>query len=476
MTPNCSYRHTTPYLFRISAIIVLFISLIQAQQFDASKASRISGTPARHSEEWIRHAVIYEIYPRAFSAEGTFAGIERKLPELKSLGVTVLWIMPVHPVGIEKRKGKLGSPYSVRDYYAINPEFGTLKDFKHLVDRSHRMGFHLIMDLVANHTSWDSQLIHDHPEWFTKDSAGNIVSPVPDWSDVADLNYSNSGLRQYMITMMKYWVEIIGIDGFRCDVADMVPLDFWEEARASLDSIKPVLMLSESARPDHHERAFDLTYSWNLYGLLAKLISGSLSAQQLGELLHAEDTTYPIHSLLLRFSSNHDENAWDNSDVVKFGERGAKLAAVIVNTIPGVPLVYNGQEAGNTQKLPLFEKTTITWNDTSKFRQMYVSLFKLRRLHPALSGESWQTIQTNNDSTVYAFERAAEKDTLIIVYNFSRFPFTGVLNFSNLKLFTKSEVHLVVAFTGEKLKFRLTNEKRVAVKIPKTGYRIFVVE
>ena len=237
---------------RLLLIFILLLgipSLPYSQTNDSARGRNLSSFHARHSEDWVRQGIIYEIYTRSFSPAGNFRGIEKRLPELKKLGVTILWIMPIHPVGVLHHKGKLGSQYSVQDYYGINPEFGTIDDFKRLVNRAHELGFHLIIDLVANHTSWDSKLINDHPDWFTKDSAGNIVSPNPDWTDVADLNYSQPGLRRYMIEMMKYWVRDIGIDGFRCDVAEMVPTDFWEAARAALDSIKPVMMLAEAHIP-----------------------------------------------------------------------------------------------------------------------------------------------------------------------------------------------------------------------------------
>jgi glycosidase len=212
------------------------VTLIETKFLDDLLKSIYYGKPALKSPDWVKDAIIYEVYLRSFSKEGNFAGLEKKLPELKSLGVTVLWLMPIHPVGRTNRKGTLGSPYAVQDYYGINPEFGTLQDFKRLLNAVHRNGMKLIIDLVANHTSWDSKLINEHPDWFTRNERGNIVPPNADWTDVADLDYSKPDLRHYMIQMMLYWVRDVGIDGFRCDVAELVPTDFWDEARARLNT------------------------------------------------------------------------------------------------------------------------------------------------------------------------------------------------------------------------------------------------
>ncbi|HXX64439.1 MAG TPA: alpha-amylase family glycosyl hydrolase, partial [Bacteroidota bacterium] len=325
------------------------------------------GVPARKSADWVKDAAIYSVYLRSFSAEGNFAGLEKRIPELKELGITVLWLMPIHPVGVLNRKGSLGSPYAVQDYYGINPDFGTLQDFKRLLSSAKRNGMHLIIDLVADHTSWDSKLIKEHPEFFRKNAKGEIVSPNADWTDVAALDYSQSALRRYMIDMMRYWVKDVGIDGFRCDVAELVPRDFWEEARAQLDRIKPVMMLSEGSIPEHHVKAFDLTYAWNFYDQLSPLLEGKKPATLVFDLLKRERLQYPTGSLRMRFTTNHDKNAYDAPAVLKFGEPGLRLLTVLVNTIPGVPLLYTGEEAANDQRLSLFEKVPVDW---SRPRQM----------------------------------------------------------------------------------------------------------
>jgi len=423
---------------------------------------------ARPSEEWVRNGIIYEVYTRAFSNEGTFAGVEQRLPELKKLGVTILWFMPIHPIGEKNRKGTLGSPYSVKDYYGINPEFGTLDDFKRLLAKAHELGFKVIIDLVANHTAWDSKMAEEHPEWFTKDSAGNFVPPVADWSDVIDLNYDNKELRSYMIDMMKYWVRDVGIDGFRCDVSEMVPTDFWNEARAALDSIKPIFMLSEGMHAEHHLKAFDATYGWNSYHTMAAIFKGEKPASELDSVLRRESLAYPKGSLRMRFSSNHDENAWDNPDVVKFGKEGAKLAAVLTATYPGIPLLYNGQEVGNSTKLGLFEKFAIDWTKGTEWIEFYKKIFSIRAHNHSLASGDYQYVKNTRPREVYTFIRTTGKNTILAAFNFSAGERTVRLELP--KAFPS--LTFTNAFTGKK-----TPYKNVAtLTLPKFGYRVFIVE
>jgi glycosidase len=451
-------------------------SFLHSQSSDSTQARKVSTQQARHSEEWVRRGVIYEIYTRSFSPEGNFTGIEKGLPELNKLGVTILWLMPIHPVGLLHRKGTLGSPYSIQDYYAINPEFGTMDDFRRLVKRAHEYGFHLIIDLVANHTAWDSKLIKDHPGWFTKDSAGNIVSPNPDWTDVADLDYSQQGLRQYMTEMMKYWVHDVGIDGFRCDVAELVPTNFWEGARAALDSIKPVMMLSEGSYPEQHLKAFDATYGWNIYHALASIFKGEKTARALDIELSREEVTFPEGALRMRFSSNHDENAWDASDVEKFGVEGAKLAAVVVNTLPGIPLLYNGQEVGNRKRLGLFEKYSIDWQGSDEFRALYFRLFELRKYQPAIFGGEMIRIPSTNDKRLYAFARVSGPKKFIVLYNFDLSPFNGSVDLSSPKLDIGTHVTLTDAFTKQSVTMDIPPTKVIPLDLPGMGFRILQIE
>lgn len=370
------------------------------------------------SPEWVHDAVIYEVYLRSFSPEGSFAALERRLPELKELGVTVVWLMPVHPVGVAKRKGSLGSPYAVRDFHAVNPEFGTMDDFRSLVAATHAEGMRIIIDLVANHTAWDNPLITEHPDWYTRDAKGRIIAPNPDWSDVADLDYSKSDLRAWMIDMMAWWVRDVGIDGFRCDVAEMVPNDFWVEAVRELRRIKPILMLAEGAHPALHIDAFDMTYAWNTYDLLRPVLRGERTPTVLDEVLRTEQLTYPVGALRLRFSTNHDKHFYDGAPVDLFGVAGAKAAAVLMHTLPGVPLIYNGQEVGSRVPMSLFERQPIDWGvDSADFRALYMKLNTLRREHVSLRRGTYARVAAAEQPSLQIFTRSTAREEALVVVN-----------------------------------------------------------
>src|SRR5437660_10060308 len=273
-----------------------------AQQL-ARDFSKETERPVR---DWVRDGVIYQIYERDFSDEGNFKGVTAQLDRLKELGVTILWLMPIHPIGQEKKKGTIGSPYAVRDYYGINPDYGTQADFKKLISEAHRRGMKVIIDIVANHTAWDSVLMK-HPDWYKHDAKGNITYPY-DWFDIAALNYTNPQLRQYMTDMLKYWIREFDLDGFRCDVAGEVPTDFWENARAELEKIKPeIVMLAEASKPDLMVKAFDLDYAWPLHSTLTSVLTGSSPATAIRAAWESEAKDWPRGALHMRFSDNHDE-------------------------------------------------------------------------------------------------------------------------------------------------------------------------
>ena len=428
--------------------------------------TKYAALPARPSEQWVKEAVLYEVYLRSFSGEGSFRALEHRLPELKELGVTVLWLMPIHPTGDLNRKGKLGSPYSVQDYYAINPEFGTLDDFKSLVAATHAQGLKIIIDLVANHTSWDSRLMMEHPDWFTTNSAGAIVSPNADWTDVADLNYDRHELRKYMIEMMKYWVRDIGIDGYRCDVAEMVPTDFWERARKELDKIKPIMMLSEGTIPEHHVEAFDMTYSWTVYDVFSKVIDGSTPVKVFDDILAIESYQYPRGALRLRFNTNHDKNAWDAPVVLKFTPQGEKATALLTFTYPGVPLIYNGEEVGNDKKLSLFEKVDIDWLKNYEFRAFYQALSRLRSTHPALRTGEYLPVKNSDGEKVYSFLRHFDNDEVLVIINFSR-----VLRSVDIDMTGWKSKDLKEFFTGDPA---VIHDGKLKLEIGGLGCRVFI--
>lgn len=453
------------------------VTLIATKNLDELLKSPYYGKHAIESADWVKDACIYSVYLRSFSKEGNFAGLEKRVPELKELGATVLWLMPIHPVGMKNRKGTLGSPYAVRDYYGINPEFGTMEDFKNLLATVHRHGMKLIIDLVANHTAWDNPLITQHPEWYTRDSDGNIIPPNDDWTDVADLDYSQPGLRKYMVGMMKWWVKDVGIDGFRCDVAELVPTEFWEDARDELNRIKPVMMLSEGTIPEHHMKAFDITYAWNTYDALQPLLSGKRPVTVLDEVFRNESLQFPVGSLRMRFTTNHDKNAWDAPAVELFGREGLKLATVIVNTIPGVPLIYNGEEVANDKKLGLFEKIDIDWSRSREVGDIYRKLFHLRKNNTAVSRGNMVRLTGSGEDAVYAFARVSGKDRVIVVLNFSSEGKSVRLKIPTEEVFGLSTtVMMKELFSGDVKRLPIKQVAELPLHLSPHGYKVFVIE
>ncbi|MCD4697158.1 MAG: alpha-amylase, partial [Bacteroidales bacterium] len=345
-------------------VAILFIAGSCKQQ--AKKTEHVSGKETSNiasAPEWSKNANIYEVNIRQYTPEGTFKAFESHLPRLKNMGVNILWFMPIHPIGEKNRKGSLGSYYAVKDYKAVNPEFGTLKDFKSLVKTAHDMGFKVILDWVANHTSWDNQWIYDHPEWYSKDSLGQMIAPF-DWTDVADLNYDSKPLWDAMIDALKFWVTEADIDGYRCDVAGMVPTEFWERARKELDEIKPVFMLAEAEQADHHKSAFDMSYAWELHHIFNEIAKGKKTGDDLENYFVKNDSVYPSSAFRMTFITNHDENSWNGTVMERMGKTGLTFA-MLSYTLPGMPLIYSGQEVGLNKRLEFFEKDKINWDYSS---------------------------------------------------------------------------------------------------------------
>lgn len=400
------------HLFLLFAFIVTLTSF--GHLFGQPKSS------VKHPS-WSYNETIYEVNVRQFSQEGTFKAVEKEIPRLKELGIGILWLMPIHPIGEKNRKGTLGSYYSVRDYLAVDSSYGTINDLKSLTNTAHQNGMYLIIDWVANHTSWDNKLIVEHPEYYTKDSAGNIVSPVADWHDVADLNFEVPAVREYMLNALKFWVKECNIDGYRCDVADKVPVDFWNKVRVELDKIKPVFMLAEAENPEHHKKAFDMSYSWQLHHLFNDISKGKKNAKAITEYFYREQKRFPADAFRMRFTSNHDENSWNGTEFERMGD-AAPTFAVFTTVFPGMPLVYNGQEVGLTKRLEFFEKDPIQWND-SKFKDLYTTYLNLKKTNKALlngiQGGKLNIIKSDNDTTIFAFSRAKGKDKVVAVFNLS---------------------------------------------------------
>ncbi len=375
--------------------------------------------------DWSKNATIYQINTRQFTPEGTLRAAEAQLPRLKELGVVIVWLMPIHPIGERNRKGTLGSPYSVKDYYSVNPEFGTLDDLKRFVRTAHDLGLYVILDWVAHHSAWDCALVDEHPEWYARDWKGDF-RPTPwwDWADIIDFDYEQPGLRRYMTEAMKYWVREADIDGYRCDVAGFVPIDFWNNARRELDAIKPVFLLAEWEARDLHAEAFDMTYAWHWNDVMHKIAMGDLTVNGLHIYYSWNEKAYPRDIMRMLFVSNHDKNAWEGTEFEQFGD--ALEAAIVLSVVSeGMPLIYNGQEAGNQRRLAFFERDPIAWRP-HPLGELYRKLFALKRENTALWNAAWgaRMIPVFNDAPAQAlsFVRRNERDRVFAVFNFSDRP------------------------------------------------------
>ncbi len=374
--------------------------------------------------EWLKNATLYELNIRQFSAEGTFIAIEKELPHLKKLGIDIIWLMPIQPIGMKNRKGSLGSYYSVKDYLGINPEFGTEEDFRQLVKAIHAQGMYVILDWVANHSSWDNHLVKDHPDWYMKSRDGKFQStPWRDYDDIIDFDYSKPDLRKYMTEALKFWVTEYDIDGYRCDVASFVPIDFWENVRTELEDIKPVFMLAEAEDKELHRKAFDATYNWTLWNILHDIALNDKSVKILSEAYIAEHISiFPKEGILLNFIDNHDKNSWEGDQFTNFG-KALKAAIVFSVLMDGMPLVYSGQEAGLDRSLAFFDKDPIVWKD-HEIGQLYTFLFDLKHKNQALwNGEfGGEMIRIVNDrmDEVISFSREKNGDKVLAFFNLSQ--------------------------------------------------------
>jgi glycosidase len=377
---------------------------------------------------WSHQAGIYEVNVRQFTPEGTLAAFEAHLPRLAQLGVGILWFMPIQPIGLKNRKGTLGSYYAIRDYTEVNPEFGTLADFKRVVHRAHALGMKVILDWVANHTAWDHPWVATHKERYKLDAKGEVYSvtfnagtpQVEYWTDVVGLDYQEPSLWPAMTEAMAWWLKNADIDGFRCDVASLVPTPFWEQARVALDRIKPVFMLAESDAPELHAHAFDMSYDWDLFDQFKLIAKGEADAKALRAWWARRQSKYPTAAYRMTFTANHDSNSWHGSDAEFYGTPEVmKAMAVLAATLPGMPLVYGGQEGFFTKRLAFFEKDRIEWGDYP-LAGLYTQLLALKQQHPALGngthGGELVIDDTGNDA-VFAFSRVRGPSRVDVAVN-----------------------------------------------------------
>lgn len=405
----------------ILTIALLTFSYCTTRNITTSQenVSLVNGHPA-----WIMQGNIYEVNTRQYTPEGTFNAFAPHLQRLKNMGVQTFWFMPITPISKTDRKGELGSYYAVADYKAINPEYGTMNDWKTLVNKCHEMGFKVITDWVANHTGGDNNWLTTHSDFYMHDSSGNVMSQY-DWTDTRKLNYNNNELVDSMITAMKFWVTETNIDGFRCDVAGEVPDAFWKKCIKELREEKNVFMLAEGNKPELIKDGFDATYTWDQFNVMKLIAKGEKPASAFDSVLQKIEAKFPANALQMYFTSNHDENSWNKADYGTMpGESHAPFAVLTQTMYRSVPLIYSGQEEPFLDSISFFYKDTITFNKLTR-EQFYKTLLNLRKTNPALAANaSYQKIITGNDDAVYAYIRKSGNRKVLVILNLTDKPQT----------------------------------------------------
>jgi alpha-amylase len=442
---------------KISLVVALFLGATLLFILSCREKQVATETPKTAWEkprvpDWHKNATIYEVNLRHFTKENTFKSFEAHIPRLKDMGIDILWFMPIQPISVKNRKGELGSPYSIGDYYKTNPDYGTMDDFKSMVKAIHDAGMYIIIDWVPNHSGWDNPWITEHPNWYTQDKNGKIIDPIDyntgkswGWTDVADLNYDNAEMRIGMIDALKFWINETGIDGYRMDVAHGVPVDFWAQCADSLYKMKPIYMLSEGEVPDIvNNGTFISDYGWEMHHTLneiaayqgasriksANVVQGNVKE---GEKKIEKKTALDIDAILakkasqyqkgyqMQFTSNHDENSWADTEFARMGN-GHKAFAVLTATFNGFPLIYTGQESAMDKKLEFFKKDEVPWGDY-KYAPFYKTLFDLKHRNKALwngeHGGPLVKVKTGNDENIYAFTREKDGDKVLVIINLS---------------------------------------------------------
>ena len=411
----------------ISHWFIITSTLLLVSLFNLDYGYTQSSGEVQSHHQWSFNLGMYEVNLRHYSQEGNIAAFKSDLDRIDSLGPGIIWFMPIHPIGTFNRLGSLGSPYSVKDYYQVNPDYGSLVEFKDLVSEIQSRNKYVLIDWVANHTSWDNVLTQTNPEWYVTNSEGDFIPPPgTNWSDVIELDYEKQGLRKYMIEAMKFWVDSVGVNGFRFDAVDFVPDDFWEEAIAVLKQTRSDLLLLAEGSGEHLiDLGFDMNYSWDFYGfgggVLPRITQGVADANIVRSFVNKEQNNYSNGAYRLYFVSNHDENAWEGTPAQLFGPRAVNFS-VLSHVINGMPLVYNGEETGMNKQLSFFDKDLIPWRDYPLF-DYYRRLFDLKKRNASLwngfdENEAIR-IKTTQNSPIYAFKREKDGERVLCFFNLS---------------------------------------------------------
>lgn len=410
-------------LLSILIVTIVFFNTSCNEEKKNSAEPAVPGEQKLGHSAWSAQSNIYEVNLRQYSPSGSIVDFEKHLPRLKDMGVEVLWFMPITPIGKEGRKmteKELGSYYAVKDYKGFNEEFGSMEQWKAFVKDAQAMGFKVITDWVANHSARDNHWVTMHPGFYERDSAGKTVSPY-DWTDVLKLNYKNRELKDSMIDAMKFWIIETGIDGFRCDVAEDVPVDFWKECIDSLRKIKNVFMLAEGEKASLHEAGFDATYAWNMMRVMTDVYAGKKSVAQFDSAIDAGIKNFPLSAYRMYFTSNHDENSWNGTEFEKYGNAYKAFAVFSQTMYQSVPLIYSGQENMNKKRLKFFVKDTISWTGKFEMTTFYKTMLGLRKSNPALAADaSFKRLPTSNDAFIFAYQREKDGHKVIVILNLSK--------------------------------------------------------
>jgi len=459
-------------LFIARSLAALALCVAAPRASSAVAPEREKAWPSAHLAavgvpEWARGSTIYEINVRQYSASGKFAAVTADLPRLKSLGVDILWLMPIHPIGEQNRKGSLGSYYAAKDYMAVNPEFGTEKDFSDLVTAAHAQGLRVILDWVPNHVSPDNALTRTNPGFFWRDDKGDLTPPHgTDWTDVVQFDFDAPGLLDYQASVLLHWVKEFGVDGFRCDVAWGLPTPFWNEVTKRVRAVKPdAFFLAEAELPQHQVAAFNLSYGFDLHHAMNEVAQGKRSASGIDEAYAKIRAQFPHGGALMVFTSSHDENSWAGTEFDRMGAGYAPFA-VLTFLLDGVPMIYNGQEVGLDRRLEFFERDPIVWpKDVHPTTKLYQVMTALRHANPALrTGAPMRRLDTTDNASFYVIERASGGKKVVGIFNLTA-------RDAKADLFDPALAgEWRDAFTGETVKL----EARVPLDMKGWRYRVLV--